>query len=161
MKWQPYEGLQCQPECTLRGARCHIRSPQGRTVDCGVRRAASAMQEAFHPFGLMEKLSIKLPLTRTWLLSIFPISCWTRPGWCRGINGAISALCERAADGGSSGLGSRGKDCAFRKQKRQPAWVGVLFDTVLGGPGRNRTTDTRIFKTRLCRSRQSDTCGIS
>src|SRR5471030_490478 len=33
-----------------------------------------------------------------------------------------------------------------RKQKRQPAWVGVLLDTVLGGPGRNRTTDTRIFK---------------
>jgi hypothetical protein len=35
-------------------------------------------------------------------------------------------------------------NCA-EKQKRQPAWVGVLFDTVLGGPRRNRTTDTRIF----------------
>src|SRR5471032_32508 len=36
-----------------------------------------------------------------------------------------------------------------RKQKRQPAWVGVLLDTVLGGPGRNRTTDTRIFNPLL------------
>ena len=41
------------------------------------------------------------------------------------------------------------KDFLFRKQKRQPAWVGVSFKTILGGPGRNRTTDTRIFNPLL------------
>ena len=37
------------------------------------------------------------------------------------------------------------------KQKRQPAWVGVFANYVLGGPGRNRTTDTRIFNPLLYR----------
>jgi hypothetical protein len=39
-------------------------------------------------------------------------------------------------------------ELAPQKQKRQPE--GWRFcQTILGGPGRNRTTDTRIFNPRL------------
>jgi hypothetical protein len=37
------------------------------------------------------------------------------------------------------------------EKKRQLAGGGVSFATVLGGPGRNRTTDTRIFNPLLYR----------
>ena len=36
----------------------------------------------------------------------------------------------------------------FYKRQRQPVTVGVAWRMFLGGPGRNRTTDTRIFNPR-------------
>jgi hypothetical protein len=40
-------------------------------------------------------------------------------------------------------------------QTKTPPEGGVFY--ILGGPGRNRTTDTRIFKTRLGYFRQHPT----
>ncbi len=45
----------------------------------------------------------------------------------------------------------RQEACWFQKQERQPVKVGVLVRNILGGPGRNRTTDTRIFNPLLYR----------
>jgi hypothetical protein len=44
-------------------------------------------------------------------------------------------------------------------ETKTPPEGGVFC--ILGGPGRNRTTDTRIFKTRLDRTRLRDSCCIS
>lgn len=41
------------------------------------------------------------------------------------------------------------EDCKSQKRKRQPE--GWRFSLILGGPGRNRTTDTRIFNPLLYR----------
>ena len=43
------------------------------------------------------------------------------------------------------------QECRFHKQKRHPKVALLNVKRILGGPGRNRTTDTRIFNPLLYR----------
>ena len=50
----------------------------------------------------------------------------------------------------------------FGRRNKNATCMGWRFSwNVLGGPGRNRTTDTRIFKTRLYRTRKPWTSATS